>query len=74
MFILSIVTVVSPQFEGKPVIQRHRMVNTTLAHELKNGVHALSIQSLTPQQWADNAPAHTTPSCAGGDGSLPTRK
>ncbi|XP_008326139.1 bolA-like protein 2 [Cynoglossus semilaevis] len=42
--------VVSPQFEGKPLLQRHRMVNTCLAEELKE-IHAFEQKTLTPEQW-----------------------
>uniref|UniRef100_A0A672GJ02 BolA family member 2 n=1 Tax=Salarias fasciatus TaxID=181472 RepID=A0A672GJ02_SALFA len=44
------VLVVSSQFEGKPLLQRHRMVNTCLAEELKE-IHALNRKTLTPEQW-----------------------
>ncbi|XP_077355447.1 bolA-like protein 2 [Festucalex cinctus] len=44
------VLVVSSQFEGKPLLQRHRMVNTCLAEELKD-IHALEQKTLTPEQW-----------------------
>ncbi|XP_034413052.1 bolA-like protein 2 [Cyclopterus lumpus] len=44
------VLVVSTQFEGKPLLQRHRMVNTCLAEELKE-IHAFEQKTLTPEQW-----------------------
>ncbi|KAF4089331.1 hypothetical protein AMELA_G00065210 [Ameiurus melas] len=44
------VLVVSPQFEGKPLLQRHRMVNTCLASELKE-IHAFEQKTLTLEQW-----------------------
>ncbi|XP_063042856.1 bolA-like protein 2 [Engraulis encrasicolus] len=44
------VLIVSPQFEGKPLLQRHRMVNTCLAEELKE-IHAFEQKTLTPEQW-----------------------
>ncbi|KAI7814254.1 bolA-like protein 2 [Triplophysa rosa] len=44
------VLVVSPQFEGKPLLQRHRMVNNCLAEELKE-IHAFEQKTLTPEQW-----------------------
>ncbi|KAK9840539.1 hypothetical protein WJX81_000352 [Elliptochloris bilobata] len=51
------VVVVSPMFEGKALLQRHRMVNTVLAEELKT-VHALAIKKcLTPAQQAALQPA-----------------
>ncbi|RQM20023.1 hypothetical protein B5M09_004285 [Aphanomyces astaci] len=60
------VVVVSDEFEGKPLIQRHRLVNQVLAAELDGGVHALSIQSKTPTQWAANNTVRPSPSCLGG--------
>jgi stress-induced morphogen len=45
------VVVVSDDFEGKMLIDRHRLVNDILDEELQNGVHALSIEAKTPAQW-----------------------
>ncbi|XP_037915897.1 bolA-like protein 2 [Hermetia illucens] len=44
--------VVSPQFEGKTLIQRHRLVNSALSEELKT-IHAFSQKTFTPKQWAE---------------------
>jgi len=60
------VLVVSDSFEGKSLIDRHRMVNTALSDELKKGIHALSIQAKTPSQWRLDPSAATTPNCLGG--------
>eukprot|EP00897_Mesotaenium_endlicherianum_P001021 jgi/Mesen1/1091/ME000123S00261 len=47
------VAIVSPQFEGKRLLERHRLVNAALAAEMKD-IHALSIKkALTPQQHAE---------------------
>ncbi|MGB7204852.1 MAG: BolA family protein [Anderseniella sp.] len=35
-------------FEGKSLVQRHRMVNEVLAEELKERVHALAISAKVP--------------------------
>ncbi|KAK4792813.1 hypothetical protein SAY86_023248 [Trapa natans] len=46
-----VVEIVSPQFEGKRLLERHRMVNAALENEMKQ-IHALSIRkALTPEQW-----------------------
>lgn len=59
--------VISKQFENKPLLDRHRMVNSVLADELKNGVHALSIEAKTPEQWEESGQAaRETPACMGG--------
>ena len=42
------VYIVSEAFRGKSRIERHRMVNETLADELQGGVHALAIHASAP--------------------------
>ena len=42
------VYVVSDAFRGKSRIERHRMINATLAQELSRGVHALAIHANAP--------------------------
>ena len=42
------VHIVSPAFEGKSRIERHRMINETLAGELAGSVHALAIKAQAP--------------------------
>ena len=42
------VYIVSASFEGKSRIERHRMINATLAAELAGPVHALAIQAQAP--------------------------
>lgn len=42
--------IVSPKFEGIPLIQRHRMVNEVLAEEMKR-IHAFTMKTLTPTQF-----------------------
>ena len=42
------VYIVSPAFEGKSRIERHRMINTVLAAELAGSVHALAIKAQAP--------------------------
>jgi BolA protein len=50
------VYIVSPAFQGKSRIERHRMVNATLAGELAAGVHALAIRAAAPgEAGADGA-------------------
>ncbi len=40
------VVVISDMFKDKSLLERHRTVNQLLDDELKNGVHALSIQGI----------------------------
>ena len=42
------VYIVSDAFRGKSRLERHRMVNETLAGELQGGVHALAIHASAP--------------------------
>jgi BolA protein len=42
------VYIVSDAFKGKTRLQRHRMVNETLAGELAGSVHALAIHAAAP--------------------------
>ena len=42
------VYIVSQAFEGKSRIERHRMINATLAGELAGSVHALAIHAKSP--------------------------
>jgi BolA protein len=44
------VYIVSPAFEGKSRIERHRMVNAALDAELKGSVHALAIKAQAPNE------------------------
>src|SRR5215210_2349831 len=46
------VYIVSEAFQGKSRIERHRMVNATLADELQGGVHALAIHANAPGEAA----------------------
>lgn len=46
------VEIVSTAFEGKSRVARQRMVHDLLAEELRGGVHALSVQTLTPAEYA----------------------
>jgi BolA protein len=45
------VTVVSPLFEGKEPLERHRLVYAALAAELKADIHALALRTLAPGEW-----------------------
>jgi len=62
--------IVSPQFDGKSLLERHRMVNDAVKDGATNiPVHALSIKAQTPAQYqATGAVMQSTPNCQGGDG------
>ncbi|XP_026333791.1 bolA-like protein 2 [Hyposmocoma kahamanoa] len=42
--------VVSDKFQGKPLLARHRLVNSVLQEELKT-IHAFTQKTLTVEQW-----------------------
>ena len=46
------VYIVSEAFKGKSRLERHRMINETLAGELSGGVHALAIHASAPGEAA----------------------
>jgi BolA protein len=61
------VLLVAQQFEGKPLIQRHRAVNAILDQELKGQIHALALHTMTPEEWfAKGGEAPESPPCLGG--------
>ena len=46
-------TIVSAEFEGRRAIQRHQQVYATLGTKMQNDeVHALSMKTFTPAEWA----------------------
>lgn len=44
------VYIVSQAFQGKSRVERHRMINATLAAELAGSVHALAISAQAPEE------------------------
>lgn len=63
------VLVVSGQFDGLPLIKRHRLVNEIVKEKLAgNFVHALSIEAKTPAQWDEAYKLEPSPNCRGGFG------
>lgn len=44
--------VVSPSFHGLARVQRHRLIYNALSDEMTGPIHALTMQLLTPEQWA----------------------
>jgi len=61
------VTVVSSEFEGMPLIARHRLINKLLTDELTGPVHALALHTYTLKQWDDkNKQSPDSANCLGG--------
>ena len=49
-------TLVSAEFEGKRLIQRHQRVYATLGQKMHtDAVHALSMKTYTPTEWRAQA-------------------
>jgi BolA protein len=44
------VTLISTQFEGKSLVQRHQLVYRALGDMMKDEIHALGINALTPSE------------------------
>ena len=44
--------VVAADFEGERVLRRHQMVYAALGELMGGEIHALSIEALTPEEWA----------------------
>ena len=44
--------IVSARFEGLPKIRQHQLVYAALGDRMREEVHALSMTTMTPAQWA----------------------
>ncbi len=47
--------VVSPSFAGKNSLKRHRLVYGALTEEMKGPIHALTLETYTPEEWASRS-------------------
>ncbi len=47
--------IVSPEFEGKRSVARHQLVYAALGDRMKAEIHALSMQTLTPEEYKANS-------------------
>ena len=45
-------TIVSDEFEGKSRVMRHQRVYQALGDRMREQIHALSMKTLTPAEWA----------------------
>jgi acid stress-induced BolA-like protein IbaG/YrbA len=60
-------TIVSAAFEGLPRVRRHQRVYAALGDRMREQIHALSMKTLTPAEFATAPGAHP----AGGAGTTP---
>ena len=54
-------TIVSTEFEGARRVARHQRVYAALGERMREQIHALSMKTLTPAEWAQQPPAGAVP-------------
>ncbi|MGC8697086.1 MAG: BolA family protein [Halothiobacillus sp.] len=57
--------IVSEAFAELGLLARHRHVQSLLQAERDAGMHALSLHTFTPAEWAQKGSAPASPDCAG---------
>ncbi|MFZ2989393.1 BolA family protein [Ideonella sp.] len=50
-------TIVSAEFDGLSRVRRHQRVYGALGERMRAEIHALSMKTLTPAEWAELGPA-----------------
>jgi acid stress-induced BolA-like protein IbaG/YrbA len=48
--------IVSAAFAGRSKVQQHQLVYRALGERMREEIHALSMQTLTPEQWTQQQP------------------
>ena len=48
-------TVVSPAFEGVPLVQQHELVYDALGDHMTTDIHALELKTYTPEEYEERA-------------------
>ena len=62
------VVVVTEEFVGKMLVARHRLVNEVLKTQLEGPIHALSLHTMTPDEWFEKGGKYPdSPDCLGGN-------
>ena len=49
--------IVSAQFREQSRVRRHQIVYATLGDRMREEIHALSMRTLTPEEWAEQGGA-----------------
>ena len=57
-------TIVSAEFEGTARVRRHQRVYAALGDRMREQIHALSMKTLTPAEWAASSTAAAEPGAA----------
>ena len=52
--------IVSDSFADKPMVRRHQLVYKALGDRMKEEVHALSMRTLTPEEWRQEGDGHAS--------------
>lgn len=47
--------IVAEAFRGRPRVQQHRLVYEALGDRMKEEIHALSLKTMTPDEWQGSA-------------------
>ena len=47
--------IVSAEFGGRNRVQRHQLVYAALGERMREEIHALSMTTLTPEEWAERS-------------------
>ncbi len=50
------VVIVAAAFEGRELLERHRMVHEALGDLVGGSVHALGLRTVAPSEWGPNRP------------------
>jgi acid stress-induced BolA-like protein IbaG/YrbA len=45
--------IVSAEFRGKNMVQQHQLVYKALGDRMREEIHALSMKTFTPEDWAN---------------------
>ena len=46
--------IVSTEFRNKNMVQQHQIVYRALGEKMGQEIHALSMKTMTPEQWEEN--------------------
>ena len=61
------VTIVASEFEQLGLVKRHQAVYSALSELMEDGIHALALHTLSPEEWrAKKSPVAESPPCLGG--------
>lgn len=60
-------TVVSEDFNGKRLVQRHQLIYGLMADKMNNPIHALAMHLFTSEEWREKGQTvMPSPTCLGG--------